>query len=313
MPALFRIVKYIRLYLVTMGRTVILVCAFYFITVIFLSQIPSSTINSMEAFGQRSVQVQCRDCLTGPPVSPFTSPSLGDRVPALKFNITNLVPIQTNGSITNTTAIRLHIDIVDSKTNQTFSWITYHIAISRVESNGTNTNADTNTTFSVSPYPVIDEFFLSQYGPLILDIEQPTTKEQQACLNPGTPSPCSSAINEDGALFYAQQDTYLNAFIENSTNGHHLSGLVPIVIKSPSLLEKGTYHAKIMMFGFDSRLSLYLNPRQAPTFNVDWSIGMDSLLLKAVPEFGSSVSALVIIVGIIGAVGAGVIVRRRML
>jgi hypothetical protein len=301
-----------------MRRTVTYVSTFYVITVIFFPQISSGN-NFNEAFGQRSVQVQCRDCLIGPGSLTITPPSLGQRVPALKFNITNYtVPVQTNGiALTNTTtAIRLYLDIVDSKTNQTFSWITYEIIISRVESNGTNTNADTNTntTFSVSPTLMLDEFFLSQYGPLILDIEQPTTKEQQACLNPGSPSPCSSAINEDGALFYAQQDSrFLNSFIENSTNGHHLSGLVPIVIKSPSLLEKGTYRAQIRMVGFDSRLSVNVHLRQVPDFNVDWSIGKDSLLLKAVPEFGSSVSALVIIVGIIGAIGAGVIVRRRML
>jgi hypothetical protein len=150
-----------------------MVSVFYIITIV-LYQISSS--NSMEAFGQ----------MFGPTITP---PSLGQRVPALKFSATNyIVPIQVNGTLANTTAIRLLFNIADSKTNQTFSWITYIIDIRKVEDNGTT-----------SSIPIFYEFFLSQYGPLILNIEQPT-KEEQPCFSITAGNPCDSAMNVDGAL-----------------------------------------------------------------------------------------------------------------
>jgi hypothetical protein len=69
------------------------------------------------------------------------------------------------------------------------------------------------------------------------------------------------------------------------------------------------------MLGFDSAHSVYTSLHQAPKFNVDWSIGKDSLLKKnsllAAPEFSESVSALLVAIGIVGAIGASTIVVRR--
>jgi hypothetical protein len=139
--------------------------------------------------------------------------------------------------------------------------------------------------------------------------------EEQKCLSPSAGSPCDSAMNENNVLIYAQQDTLLNRFIVNSTNGYP-SGVIPIVIKSPSLVEKGTtYRAQITMLGFDSAHSVYTSLHQAPKFNVEWSIGKDSLLKKnsllAAPEFSESVSALLVAIGIAGAIGASTTVVRR--
>ncbi|GEM_PF-1367033 len=178
--------------------------------------------------------------------------SFGDRVPNLKFNATSYhMPALSHGSL-NATGLKLQFDLVDSKTNKTFTWVTYNLTISRIDGNGRGKEGKV----------IIVDYFQSEDGPLTLDIRQGT--------RPVT-------------ITNATQDPFTNAWspIPNSND--------TISITSSELLQEGTYKASAKIVTIDNPRNIF-PVNQTRQFDVEWTINNNGI--ATVPEFSESLLAL---------------------